>query len=243
MKPRFRPEQMVTSKSLLAFSRFSKPPEIPIIAAAYPTDVDSFGRPIDAVWAAPRDRNERLVEIKQIKGQSETHPLLSPNDEFANYEITIFLIGMPSQSGRIPHIVGSYARQALKDGLTMQDTNGYNPYKFGFVGGSDSHNTGVPYRQNNFYGGHGINDGTIETPHGRPHLQWSDISCRGSGAPTRHCWSFSPKKRILICGPLVPKVSLRYMASQREARVFSSAHTPGQSGRVLVTHVSTSRCW
>ncbi|HXX56830.1 MAG TPA: DUF3604 domain-containing protein [Thermodesulfovibrionales bacterium] len=129
----------------------------------YPTDMDSFGRPIDAAWAATRDRNERLVEIKQIKGQSETHPLLSPNDEFANYEIMSFLIGLPDTSGRIPHIVGSYARQALKDGLTMQDTRGYNPYKFGIVSGSDSHNTGTPYRQNNFYGGHGINDGTIET--------------------------------------------------------------------------------
>jgi len=129
----------------------------------YPVDLDSLGRPIDAAWAASRDRNERLVEIKQIKGQSETHPLLSPNDEFANYELTSFLIGLPADSGRIPHIVGSYARQALKDGLTMQDTRGYNPYKFGFVAGSDSHNTGVPYRQTNFYGGHGINDGTIQT--------------------------------------------------------------------------------
>lgn len=129
----------------------------------YPTDVDSYGRPIDAAWATSRDRNERLVEIKQIKGQSETHPVLSPNDEFANYEITEFLIGLPETSGRLDHIVGSYARQALKDGITMQDTKGYNPYKFGFVGGSDSHNTGTPYRQDNFYGGHGINDGTIET--------------------------------------------------------------------------------
>jgi hypothetical protein len=129
----------------------------------YPIDVDSLGRPIDVAWAASRDRNERLVEIKQIKGQSETHPLLSPNDEFASYEIMSFLIGLPAESGRIPHIVGSYARQALKDGLTFQDTRGFNPYKFGFVAGSDSHNTGVPYRQNNFYGGHGINDGTIET--------------------------------------------------------------------------------
>jgi Protein of unknown function (DUF3604) len=129
----------------------------------YPIDVDSLGRPIDAAWAASRDRNERLVEIKQIKGQSETHPLLSPNDEFANYEIMSFLIGLPEDDGRVAHIVGSYARQALKDGLTFQDTRGFNPYKFGFVAGSDSHNTGVPYRQNNFYGGHGINDGTIET--------------------------------------------------------------------------------
>src|SRR5499426_2454993 len=112
----------------------------------FPIDVDMRGRPIDAAWAASRDRNERLTEIKQIKGQSETHPVLSPNDEFANYEITSFLIGLPADSGRIPHIVGSYARQALKDGLTMQDTKGYNPYKFGIVGGSDSHNPGTPYR-------------------------------------------------------------------------------------------------
>ncbi len=127
----------------------------------YPIDVDSFGRPIDAAWAASRDRNEQLVEIKQIKGQSETHPLLSPNDEFANYEVLSYLLGNPD--GRFDHIVGSYARQALKDGLTMQDTRGYNPYKFGMVAGSDSHNTGVPYRQENFFGGHASLDGKIET--------------------------------------------------------------------------------
>jgi len=129
----------------------------------YPTDVDSLGRPIDAAWAESRLRNERLIEIKQIKGQSETHPLLSPNDEFANYEISSFLIGLPEDSGRIPAIVGSYARQALKDGVAMQSARGYNPFKFGFVSGADSHNSGAPYRQTNFFGGHGINDGTIET--------------------------------------------------------------------------------
>jgi hypothetical protein len=128
----------------------------------YPTDVDSFGRPIDAAWAASRDRNERLVEIKQIKGQSETHPLLSPNDEFANYQLFTGLLGAPPTVGRVDHIQGSFGRQALKDGITMQDVRGYNPYKFGMAAGSDSHNTGSPYRQDNFYGGHAQIDGTLD---------------------------------------------------------------------------------
>jgi hypothetical protein len=129
----------------------------------YPVDLDSYGRPIDAAWAASRDRNERLVEIKQIKGQSETHPLLSPNDEFASYELfQDGLLGQPATGGRIDHVQGSFGRQALKDGITMQDVRGYNPYKFGMAGGSDSHNTGSPYRQDNFYGGHAQIDGTVE---------------------------------------------------------------------------------
>ena len=129
----------------------------------YPTDVDNTtGRPIDAAWAAARDRNERLVEIKQGKGQSETHPLLSPNDEFAGYEMYEAILGLPADVGRIDHITGSYARQALKDGVTMQDVRGYNPYKLGMAGGSDSHNTGSPYRQDNFYGLHADADGSIE---------------------------------------------------------------------------------
>jgi hypothetical protein len=127
----------------------------------YPIDVDEKGRPIDAAYAASRDRNEPLIEIKQIKGASETHPLLSPSDEFASFELTTsFLLGNPP--GRIPHIVGSYARQALKDGLAMQETKGFNPYKFGFGAASDSHNTAVPYRQDNFFGAHAALDGTIE---------------------------------------------------------------------------------
>ena len=129
----------------------------------YPVDVDNTtGRPIDAAWAAARDRNERLVEIKQGKGQSETHPLLSPNDEFASYELYQAILGQPANVGRIDHITGSFGRQALKDGIAMQNVRGYNPYKFGMAGGSDGHNTGSPYRQDNFFGLHADADGSVE---------------------------------------------------------------------------------
>ncbi len=126
----------------------------------FPTEVDVDGRPIDAAYAASRVRNEPLIEVKQLKGTSETHPLLSPTDEFASFEIMSVLLGNPP--GRIPHIVGSYARQALKDGLALEDSKGFNPYKFGFGAAADSHNTAVPYRQDNFFGGHTFTDGTPE---------------------------------------------------------------------------------
>jgi hypothetical protein len=129
----------------------------------YPTDIDNTtGRPIDAAWAESRMRNERLIEIKQGKGQSEAHPLLSPNDEFASYEMYEALLGLPADVGRIDRIAGSYARQALKDGITMQDQQGFNPYKFGMAGGSDSHNSASPYRQDNFFGLHADADGSVE---------------------------------------------------------------------------------
>jgi hypothetical protein len=107
-------------------------------------------------------RNERLVEIKQGKGQSETHPLLSPNDEFASYELFQAILGLPGDVGRIDHITGSYGRQALKDGITMQDVRGYNPYKFGFGAAADSHNSAAPYRHDNFFGLHADADGSVE---------------------------------------------------------------------------------
>lgn len=125
----------------------------------YPTEVDFKGNPIDEAWAESRSRNERLIEIKQIKGASETHPLLSPQDEFANFEILNFLLGDPP--GQFIELGGSYLRQALKDGVAMQQSRGFNPYKTGVVGGSDSHNTAVPYRQENFFGGHAALDGTM----------------------------------------------------------------------------------
>ena len=126
----------------------------------FPLEVDSKGRPIDAAWAQQRVNNEPLTEIHQLKGTSETHPLLSPNDEFADFEILNYLLGGVD---RTPKIHGSYIREAWQNGLGMQDSRGYNPYKMGVVGASDSHNTAAGYSQNDYFGGHGLLDPTPET--------------------------------------------------------------------------------
>ncbi|RZL92811.1 MAG: DUF3604 domain-containing protein [Variovorax sp.] len=125
--------------------------------AMFPVDVDSKGRPIDAAWAESRMRNEMLSEVQQLKGASETHPTLSPNDEFAGHEILTYLFGGVD---RVPQIHGSYIREAYQNGLAMQATRGFDPYKFGLVGGSDTHNTVASYIQSNFFGGHGMVDAT-----------------------------------------------------------------------------------
>jgi hypothetical protein len=98
---------------------------------------DSDARPIDEAYAQRRAANEPLTEIIQIKGQSETHPLISPNDEFANFEIYDHLL--PSLTTKSdPN--GSYVRQAFGRGLVIESRVGANPYKYGLVGGSDVHN-------------------------------------------------------------------------------------------------------
>ena len=125
-------------------------------------DANSEGRPIDRAYAESRIRNEPLVEIAQIKGWSETHPSLSPNDEWAGAEISDFLIAGEQTGtlhGRSP---GSYVRDALRTGLAVQARVGVNPFKFGVVGSSDTHNAGGPYEENNYFGKLGREDGTPE---------------------------------------------------------------------------------
>jgi hypothetical protein len=125
----------------------------------FPTEVDMGGRPIDEAWAGLRRRNEPLVELKQPKGQSETTPELSPEDDFADYEVFVWQL-MGAKGAPTPY--GSYVRQAYRDGVAMQGARGFNPYKFGLASGSDSHNATAPYRQDNYRGIHGSFDDTPE---------------------------------------------------------------------------------
>ena len=98
--------------------------------------VDSDGRPISAEYARTRMRWEPLVEVLQMKGTSETHPFLSPEDEFADFEIFPFLF---NGDDFVPYSA-DYVRKALLQGLKFEEQLGVNPFKIGVQGATDSHN-------------------------------------------------------------------------------------------------------
>ncbi len=130
------------------------------------------GQPVDREWAELRIRNESMAEITQVKGTSETHPLLSPNDEFAGFEIMEWYIGTATP---ITKFDGGYVRKAMKDGLEIEAQVGVNPYKVGLIGASDSHNAAGSYEEDNFLSKVGIRDATPEL--------------RGSAPPAGKDWS------------------------------------------------------
>lgn len=96
---------------------------------------DSKRDPIDSEYASTRQNFDRLVEVVQHKGTSETRPELSPEDEFANFELINTLLTVPRQSS----VNGGYVRQALGRGLEIEKRVSVNPFEFGLVGSSDVH--------------------------------------------------------------------------------------------------------
>jgi hypothetical protein len=120
---------------------------------------DSAGNPITADYAERRMRWERVVETTQIKGDSETHPALSPTDEFSDYERYSFVM-VPT--GPIAKAVeADYIRAALKRGLEIEAKTGVNPYKFGLIGSTDSH-TGMSAVEETSFAGKGQKDSRPE---------------------------------------------------------------------------------
>ncbi len=129
------------------------------------------GEPLTETYARTRSRFEPLYEVTQIKGHGETHPLLSPNDEFADSEIFRWGItkSQPDSKKQAngstdtqeqtkrseeprPSPINSYARSALKLGLGQEADLGVNPFKFGMIGSTDSHTALATADQDNFWG-------------------------------------------------------------------------------------------
>jgi hypothetical protein len=118
----------------------------------FPVDKTYHGYEVDQNYVEQRARWEPLYEMTQIKGDGETHPLLSPNDEFADYENwdkgNLDLTELKTDE----MLAGEYAREALKRGLQLEAKLGTNPYKFGMVGATDSHTSLATAEEENYFG-------------------------------------------------------------------------------------------
>ncbi|WP_379545359.1 DUF3604 domain-containing protein [Qipengyuania sp. DSG2-2] len=122
------------------------------------------GAPMSAEYAAKRAQWEPVVEVTQIKGDSETHSSLSPNDEFAGYGDWGWELGnLPLTNKATPDMFGgSYVREALKRGLSIEQRTGANPYQFGMIGSTDSHTSLATADEDNFFGKHTGNEPDAE---------------------------------------------------------------------------------
>ena len=123
------------------------------VSAGQMFDVETVaGEPLDRDYAERRMRFERIVEATQYKGDSETHPVLSPDDEFADYETW----SGGNLGGRVvpegENLEGSYVRSALKRGLALGAELGTNPYQFGMIGSTDSHTGMATGAEDNYWG-------------------------------------------------------------------------------------------
>jgi hypothetical protein len=118
------------------------------------------GAPMTADYARRRASHEPLVEVTQIKGDSESHPFLSPNDEFADFgdagwELGNLPVTAPKQNSMF---AGEMVREALKRGLAIETMTGVNPYKLGMIGSTDSHTSLATGDERNFFGKHTGNE-------------------------------------------------------------------------------------
>lgn len=119
-------------------------------------DVDSQGHPISAQYARTRMRWEPVAEVTQIKGDSETHPTLSPDDPFADFETYDHVMTFGAAKQKNVDQAGNYARSALKRGLEIEEGTGANPFKFGMIGSTDSHTGLSSASEPNFWGKFGV---------------------------------------------------------------------------------------
>ncbi len=147
--------------------------------------VDFAGKPFTKDYAERRARWEVLQEVMQTKGASETHPALSPNDEFADFGIAgweygnLTLEGSPLTREMMPT---NYLRSGLLQGMLHEARLGANPFKFGFIGGTDVHNSLSSIEEDNFFGKH-VNQ--EPSP-----VRWEHVSKQGFGK-TRYTWHYT----------------------------------------------------
>jgi len=199
------------------------------------------GQPLDADYVRNRIRWEPIYEATQIKGDGEAHPFLSPNDEFADYGTWDWnnLGPVPKTQDMLQY---EYAREALKNGLLLEDRLGVNPYKFGMVGSTDSHTGLATAEEENFYGKHsGVEPGEDRLFGEVGHFSGSDIhwmswSQVASGYAavwatenTREAiWDAMRRKEVY--GTTGPRMTVWFFGGWEFEQSDAEARTPGRIG-------------
>jgi hypothetical protein len=174
--------------------------------------VDSDGKPLTAEYARNRERWEVVMEITQTKGTSETAPSLSPNDEFAAFEVrNKLLTGPPSKE-----TPAGFARTALLQGLRLEAETGVNPYRFGVVGSSDSHNSLSSVEEYNYQGKLGSQAITEQRPKDRSNFSIWELSASGLAGVWAKANSrqdiLDAFRRREVYGTSGPRIALRMFA-------------------------------
>ena len=200
------------------------------------------GDPLSRADAELRIRYEPLIEATQIKGDSESHPFLSPDDEFANYEIW----DRSNLDGTEPKtkdmLQWEYARQALKNGLMLEKNLGVNPFKFGMIGSTDSHTSMATAGEDNFFGKH---SGVEPEPHRWEHvvieapnpdftiMGWQQAASGYAGVwateNTREA-IFDAMKRKEVYATTGPRMTVRFFGGWEFDESDANTRDPARSG-------------
>ena len=207
----------------------------------FPVEVNpATGKALDGDYAKQRIKWEPLYEITQIKGDGETHPLLSPNDEFADYENW--------EKGNLNLSVAKtdemlqyeYAREALKNGLKLEESLGVNPYKFGVVGSTDSHTSLPTAEEDNFFGKHSGNEpsghrsnGVVAEFEGNKVMDWELVASGYAGVwateNTREAL-FDAMARKEVYATTGPRIIVRFFGGWDYAKEDALNRLPAEIG-------------